>query len=210
VFKSIRNWSWVAAAAVVATGAVFIAQAAIPDGDGVIHACYQKTTGDLRVVDDQNSCKNTETPLAWGQTGPEGPQGDEGPQGPEGPSGLSHAYHVVANTQISRDFEDEIATLTPLPAGSYVVWANVNVVGDDSGLGMVCVLRVNGDASHPIIPVGYTPMYSGRDDQFGFAAMATVVTVPTDGGSIGVHCGVDEGTAEAQAEMVAIAVDAVN
>ena len=39
-------------AAVVAAGAIAgVAYATIPDGSGVIHACYTKSSGALRVID---------------------------------------------------------------------------------------------------------------------------------------------------------------
>jgi hypothetical protein len=96
------------AVAVAALVAGSIAWAAIPDG-GVIHACYSKTNGKLRLADAQNpklgSCLASEAALDWNQQGPAGvagapgakgdtgaqgdpgPQGATGPQGPAGPQG---------------------------------------------------------------------------------------------------------------------------
>ena len=62
-----------------ATGIVMIVQAAIPDPNGVIHACY-RPNGNLRLVD-KSSCTGNETAISWNQTGPAGPQGEAGPQG---------------------------------------------------------------------------------------------------------------------------------
>src|SRR5262245_52439138 len=93
----IRRRGWWIAAALGLAAAVGIAKATIPDGGGVIHSCFQNNNGSLRVVDDPTTCRNNETPLAWGQTGPQGPIGPRGPQGPigpQGPSGSSHAYHA--------------------------------------------------------------------------------------------------------------------
>jgi hypothetical protein len=71
----------------VATGG--IAWATIPDSSGVIHGCYQKNKGTLRVIDtDQGqTCDSTEQALSWNQTGPQGPVGPQGPLGPQGPAG---------------------------------------------------------------------------------------------------------------------------
>jgi hypothetical protein len=46
-----------------------IAYASIPGADGTISACYNKTTGQLRVVDADAGqvCKTTENPLQWEQ-----------------------------------------------------------------------------------------------------------------------------------------------
>ena len=64
------------------------AYATIPDGGGVIHGCYSRSGGALRVVDSTvTNCKSGETALQWGVTWTQGPQGLQGPQGPQGPQG---------------------------------------------------------------------------------------------------------------------------
>jgi Collagen triple helix repeat (20 copies) len=64
------------------------AYAAIPDSGGVIHGCYQKNAGTLRVIDDATeACRTSEVPISWSQVGPQGPQGPQGAQGPPGPQG---------------------------------------------------------------------------------------------------------------------------
>jgi hypothetical protein len=64
-----------------------VSQAAIPDSSGVIHACFNKLTGRLRVINSSASCSRTEKSLTWNQTGPSGPPGPSGPKGSPGPSG---------------------------------------------------------------------------------------------------------------------------
>jgi hypothetical protein len=61
-----------------------IAYATIPDGNGVIHGCYGKKNGSIRVVlDGGRPCNpKKETALEWSQTGPAGPAGPQGPPGP--------------------------------------------------------------------------------------------------------------------------------
>lgn len=69
------------AALMVALGGV--AWASIPDPGGVIHGCYAKSTGALRVVDTSKPtgvCSEKQVPISWNQTGP---QGVPGPAGPE-------------------------------------------------------------------------------------------------------------------------------
>jgi hypothetical protein len=114
-----KHWLWSAALGVMAIAVIGIAHATIPDGSGVIHGCYQNNNGTLRVVDNPTTCKNNETPLAWGQTGPPGPPGPQGPQGPQGPSGTSHAFHVHTGAAIGTS--DPVASLANLPAGQYLV-----------------------------------------------------------------------------------------
>ena len=60
-----------------------IAYATIPDGGGVIHACYQKNQGALRVIDTDKAqtCSSSESPLIWNQTGQPGQQGRLGRPG---------------------------------------------------------------------------------------------------------------------------------
>jgi hypothetical protein len=56
-----------------------IAVGAIPDSGGVIHGCYQKRSGRLRVIDPATGqlCTRHESELSWNQRGP---QGNPGPQ----------------------------------------------------------------------------------------------------------------------------------
>ena len=72
---------------VVALGGVAVA--AIPDSTGVIHGCYVKALGSLRVIDPGKGqrCAAFEAPIQWDQTGPQGPKGDTGAQGPQGLTG---------------------------------------------------------------------------------------------------------------------------
>jgi hypothetical protein len=77
------------AAALAVTGLATYAN--IPAADGVIHGCYKRASGALRVIDDASGrCDANELPLAWSQSGlpgVQGPPGPSGPQGPEGPPG---------------------------------------------------------------------------------------------------------------------------
>src|SRR5580692_328043 len=76
----------------VGVGAVATAvQASIPDSGGVIHGCYLKGIGTLRVIDnsDQTCLRTVETPIAWSQTGPTGPVGPVGPTGATGATGAT-------------------------------------------------------------------------------------------------------------------------
>jgi hypothetical protein len=56
-------------------GAAF---AAIPDQSGTIHACHQKSNGNLRVVESSADCRKAEDALVWSQRGPTGPAGSNG------------------------------------------------------------------------------------------------------------------------------------
>lgn len=74
------------AACLVLLGGV-VAFADIPGIDGVIHGCYSKSSGSLRVIDSAATCKGSETRISWNETGPQGPQGAEGAKGDVGEQG---------------------------------------------------------------------------------------------------------------------------
>lgn len=82
----------------VAAGALAVAgvsYAFIPDSSGVIHACYDKVSGQVRIYDSQNGkpkgCGSGEIAITWNQRGPSGPSGPAGASGPSGPAGPSGA-----------------------------------------------------------------------------------------------------------------------
>jgi hypothetical protein len=76
---------------------VGVASATIPDPDGVIHACYKKPYGNLRVVEaPPQTCDNSEAPLEWNVAGPQGPEGKPGPEGPQGPPGPQGPAGVIS------------------------------------------------------------------------------------------------------------------
>ena len=97
-----------------------IAYATIPDAGGVIHACYQKNQGTLRVIDTDKAqtCASSESPLNWSQTG------QQGPPGPTGPSDIWSVDGYNAGLK-SLPFQTpvDLATTSTLPAGSYFVQA---------------------------------------------------------------------------------------
>jgi hypothetical protein len=84
-----KPWICVVLVATVALGVGATAYASIPDSSGVIHGCYLKGLGTLRVIDSPNQkCLNViETPIQWNQQGPVGPAGPPGPKGPTGGAG---------------------------------------------------------------------------------------------------------------------------
>jgi hypothetical protein len=107
--------------------------ATIPSPTGVIYACYSKSTGTIRVLDNAvGTCKQGETQLTWNQTGPAGPVGAQGPVGNTGPRGPSDGFMA---TQGPDEFDNilvlggqsaPIKSIT-LSAGNYVVNANVTL-----------------------------------------------------------------------------------
>src|SRR5665213_860899 len=84
-----NTWVRVAVLAAAALAVAATAYASIPDSGGVIHGCYLKGVGSLRVIDSPNQKCITviETPIQWNQTGPQGPPGPQGPKGAIGAQG---------------------------------------------------------------------------------------------------------------------------
>jgi hypothetical protein len=85
IIRTPRFWLLAAVATAALAGTAY---ATIPGGDGVIHGCYAKSGGTLRVIDASvTKCKDGETALSWSQAGIPGPEGDPGEPGPAGPQG---------------------------------------------------------------------------------------------------------------------------
>ncbi len=85
------------AVGIIATGVLY---ATIPDAEGVIHACYARSGGTIRVIDDSvTQCKQGETSLAWNVKGVQGLPGIQGPPGPKGDTGDSQVF-TVGTTEI--------------------------------------------------------------------------------------------------------------
>lgn len=136
----------VALGSVIALAASF-AHATIPDSAGVIHGCYQKNFGQLRVIDPvRESCTSSETQIQWneqgiqGEKGDKGDKGDPGAQGPQGPSGFLGSRIVSASRQIPADTvsqvsvecaDDEVMTgggggndfATPATQAAQILWS---------------------------------------------------------------------------------------
>lgn len=91
MLKSPKLATAAAVAAVLALAGV--AFGAIPGAGGVISACYDKQSGQVRIYDaaggTPKGCGKTETSVSWNQQGPKGDKGDTGPQGPAGPQGTA-------------------------------------------------------------------------------------------------------------------------
>jgi len=220
-----------------AVGAVLltagIAYASIPDIAGVIHGCYGKSGGDLRVIDNTvTNCQKTETSLSWniqgvqgpqgaqglqGPVGPAGPQGaqgaigPQGPTGPQGPSGTSHAYFVAnGSANLGTSFK-KIQELKNLPAGSYLVWASGDVEDIANDSFATCSL-VNGGTV--IVTNMFDQVFPGLSPRNGEGAFSITGAVTMSApGSVEVDCNSSDSSGFSQAvnvSMTAVSVDAVN
>jgi len=116
---------------VVGLAAGGIAYASIPDGSGVIHACYKTNpnVGNLRVIDPSagGACNPAETALDWSQAG-------TGASVPDAWDATSTEIALPKNTF----FTATTVVSLSLPAGNYFVAAKAAIIG---GVGFVCELQ---------------------------------------------------------------------
>ena len=138
----------------------------------LIHACVNNSSGTLKIVGPNASCKNNETALDWGivgpagtagPQGPAGPQGELGPAGPAGASGVS-GYQVTGGSDPVSESPNKTAYAfcppgeTALGGGAYVgggdgmvvLHQNYPLIYSEDAVGWV--------ASASAIP-GYTPSW---------------------------------------------------
>lgn len=85
---------------IMTLGAMWIANAAIPDANGNINACYIKPGGTLR-VSDTGTCKKGETPISWNQKGVPGADGANGVSGYEVVEKISHRATGAATSLVT-------------------------------------------------------------------------------------------------------------
>lgn len=119
-------------------GGAYAAVSSIPGAGGVIHGCYQKRGGNLRLVSAGHHCSKSEKAISFNQRGP------------------SDVYQASDNTP------SEPLTLTlPVPAGSYAVVAKAvaaadPTTGSDPG-GAACILSTIGGGSDDDFSVNVLP-----------------------------------------------------
>lgn len=141
-------------ACVVLFAVAGIAYAAIPGTDGIIHGCYQKTNGALRVIDPaaRQACGSTEKSLDWNQVGQ---QGAAGPQGPAGPSDLWDSSKVGDLVGLPGGQTTTLASVS-VPAGSYFVSASLWLYSGLAAEQFTCVLD-HGPGLYIAESIAYTP-----------------------------------------------------
>ena len=114
------------AAIVVVAGAGSVAGASIPDSNGVVHGCYGKTGGALRVVDTAKGevCRAAELALTWNQKGPTGSNGAKGATGAAGPTGPAGSAIVARVRSIGPQDTTETLASYPVTGASWMQAAN--------------------------------------------------------------------------------------
>lgn len=159
-----------------------VAWAAIPGPGGVIHGCYNKHGGQLRVINASAKCRRKEAALNWSEIGPPGPHAGTGPRGATGKSGApgapgqSFAYAASETATISLSGGGRNVLSLKLGAGKYVVTASVNVGNADTAPGATekatCVINDVPTVTAEASATATIPFVKG---------LGTSETVPLDG-----------------------------
>jgi len=189
-----------AGVALLLGGGGVAALAAIPGANGVIHACYSRSTGVLRVINSDGHssrtrhCAGNEASLAFNQKGPKGARGPQGPQGDTGPSGTQGdpgagpstgptIYSAHSSGVSVPNAYTQVLSVT-LPPGSYALQAKLQfnnpVINGVEARGN-CLLR-DYPTTYDFASVDF------RDDSTGgpLTLQATVSEFP--GGTVTVDC----------------------
>jgi hypothetical protein len=106
--RSGRSYAFVGVTLAFVLAASGFAVASIRGHSGIIHGCYQKHGGSLRVIDrskrgSAGKCRKSEKSLSWNQKGKrgiQGPPGIQGKTGPQGPAGASVIVRARNSTQL--------------------------------------------------------------------------------------------------------------
>ena len=177
--KAHKKLTLALAGAVATLALTSIGWAAIPDSSSVIHGCYKKDSGALRVYDTAaspvKSCTTKEAPLDWNQQG-----------------GVTDAYidySTVGALVSDTSWPGTVVAGRSVPAGSYMFVANLVLKGlfnsyPSNTTACQLVARdnltnneywANGRGTYPAN--GFTPL-----------GLSVVRTFGADGGTISVRC----------------------
>jgi hypothetical protein len=140
-------------------GVGYAATGGIPGSNGVIHSCYQKSHGALRVVPAGRRCRRSEKSLAFNQRGQQGPRGFQGARGLQGKQGKQG----VAGKQGKQGVQGPIGPAGPLtttlPHGQTLRgWLNIDTVAAGAnqidGGSISFALQTASAPTVQIVPVG--------------------------------------------------------
>lgn len=157
---------------------VGVAAASIPDASGVIHACYDRSTGALRVIDTdlhQVCDQKNEAQLSWNQTGPRGPTGAAGPPGPAGSGSGGDVYTTTVDTA---SVDGVLTARLDLPAGNFDVTVEAQAALRLRSQGLVLCALDLGSGPLPTFST-WDPRYRTGSSDVRMASMDPVGSDPT-------------------------------
>lgn len=176
------------------------AWAAIPGPEGIIHGCYNRHNGAVRVIDTatRQRCRRRESELDWDEVGPPGPRGGAGKTGKTGPTGktgltgktgapgspgapgVSNAYSVGQSGSVALSPTPVSVLAMTVPSGNYVVTASAKLTNTDTGAGAteqgMCEIKNVSSGGSEASAVAAIPFTS---------SFAAAETIPLDGTAVG-------------------------
>ena len=205
--RSLPGGRWIVVTAVVGgLAAAGAAYASIPDAGGVIHGCYKKVGGALRVVDSSVGmrCNGSETALPWNQVGLRERRAQPGRPGRRGvevqPDPPARATRTRATGRLTTS-----EPARPRPSRA-------------SRCRLLHALRcgpVRGTSDPPEVECSFvssaTVHGGGRDGyaELGTIALLNDVNVTTDGTTVSLQCKAISGGPSLLGSMIATAVGAI-
>jgi hypothetical protein len=101
--------------------------ASIPGANGVIHGCFRKADGRLRVIntDQGKTCVTGERTLDWNRRGRRGPQGIQGDQGIRGKRGLQGIQGIQGDPGVTSPSVKHLTTtalVSDTPTTQTISW----------------------------------------------------------------------------------------
>jgi hypothetical protein len=186
LLRRLISHSTVATVAVIAVAGV--ASAAVPAGDGTIHACYDTTSGQARIFDPETNsprgCGSKEQEVAWNQEGQPGPAGPEGPEGPAGPQGETGE----AGPAGPEGSKGDIGDAGPAgPKGDLGPAGPEGPTGDTGDAGPIGPQGPKGETG-PIGPAGTAVAYANVFSGGGFSAANSKNIASVTRPQTGVYC----------------------
>lgn len=184
-------WGCVAglALAAVSTGGVALAHG---DDASQVHACVTQKSGNVRVIEPEAPCRDSEAALDWaiegvpGPAGPQGPAGPAGPQGPAGPSGGGASYlGTSSDVPVSKDPVPTTVVHADVPAGTYLLTGDGKIYLDASG-GSDHLVRCGLKAGD--VDLGWSYFRAYPSPTTPVVVHLTAQAVLTDPGSVSVYC----------------------
>jgi len=165
------------AGAAVAAGGTALARESV----SVIHGCYKKQNGQLRIVNASATCLSSEKAISWNK------QGAQGPQGLPGPAGTAKAYaRFVFGSGLDMTRTHGFAAVSTLEPGLYCLTPSTGVdVNSSVAVGAYAVTGklTTGVSRIPVVHI----VYGAADCAPGNLEVQTGGDEPPNGGFFDQH-----------------------
>jgi hypothetical protein len=196
---------------VVLAGLVSFAALSEPSTN-VIYGCRKTQNGQLRIVEANEACLSSETPLQWNVVGPvgpqglQGPQGEVGPQGAQGPQGEVGPQGIQGIPGVKGDTGPQgppgAAAPQPDPVAVPSAPSPPTVINPPTRM---LIPGIRGPLPDGSFNVGFGQSIARRAD--GTLSWSTVVAVPMDDGSAELHARASMGDFLATANPVVVTIN---